>query len=62
MYGMMAILAQEMVSSGKQFDEIVSSVNRMIENAVTLFSVDTLDYLCQKRQNRPGTALSWYTP
>ncbi|MGI6163155.1 MAG: DegV family protein [Bacillota bacterium] len=54
MYGMMAILAQEMVSSGKQFDEIVSSVNRMIENAVTLFSVDTLDYLA--RNGRIGRA------
>ncbi len=54
MYGMMAILAQEMALSGKQFDEIVSSVNRMIENAVTLFSVDTLDYLA--RNGRIGRA------
>lgn len=54
MYGMIAILAQEMSAAGKSFDEIVASVNRMCENAVTVFCVDTLDYLA--RNGRIGRA------
>lgn len=54
MYGMMAILAQEMADAGKTFEEIVSAVYRMVEACVTLFSVDTLDYLA--RNGRIGKA------
>ena len=63
MYGVMAILAREMAESGMQGDEIASAVNRMIENAVTVFSVDTLDYLARngrigKAQHFLGTLLN----
>ncbi len=54
MYGMMAILAQEMSDQGKSLDEIVAAVNRMRENAVTVFCVDTMDYLA--RNGRIGKA------
>jgi len=47
MYGMMAILAQEMADQGKSLAEIAASVKRMSENAVTVFCVDTLDYLAK---------------
>ena len=54
MYGMMAILAQEMAERGATFDEIVAAVNRMVEEGITVFSVDTLDYLA--RNGRIGKA------
>lgn len=54
LYGMIAILAQEMASEGKQVEEIVSAVNGMVDNAITVFSVDTLDYLA--RNGRIGKA------
>lgn len=54
MYGMMAILAQEMAGKGCTFDEIVAAVKRMIETGITVFSVDTLDYLA--RNGRIGKA------
>ncbi len=54
MYGMMAILAREMSVAGKSLDEIVAAVNRMRDAAVTLFCVDTLDYLV--RNGRIGRA------
>ncbi|HON87550.1 MAG: DegV family protein [Firmicutes bacterium] len=54
MYGMMAILAQEMAGKGSTFDEIVAAVKRMIQAGITVFSVDTLDYLA--RNGRIGKA------
>lgn len=53
-YGMITILAQGMSDEGRSFEEIVAAVNRMCENAVTLFCVDTLDYLV--RNGRIGRA------
>ncbi len=63
MYGMMAIVAQEMSDAGKSSDEIVASVMRMCDKAVTIFSVDTLDYLARngrigKAQHFLGTLLN----
>lgn len=63
MYGMMAILAQEMSDAGRSPEEIVASVKRMCEKAVTIFCVDTLDYLARngrigKAQHFLGTLLS----
>ncbi|HHT84778.1 MAG: DegV family protein [Bacillota bacterium] len=54
MYGVMAILAQEMSDEGKSLDEIAAFVNRMRDSAVTVFCVDTLDYLA--RNGRIGKA------
>jgi len=53
-YGMFAILANEMASQGKSFEEVVSCVRQMVDNLVTIFSVDTLDYLA--RNGRIGRA------
>ncbi|MGI6620340.1 MAG: DegV family protein [Bacillota bacterium] len=54
MYGMMAILAREMAAEGKSLDEIAASVSRMRDSSVTVFCVDTLDYLA--RNGRIGRA------
>lgn len=53
-YGIMALLAREMAEQGRPFEEVVQAVRGMVENLVTLFSVDTLDYLA--RNGRIGRA------
>ncbi len=63
MYGMMSILAKEMSTAGQTQTEIVASLKRMRENAVTVFCVDTLDYLAKngrigKAQHFLGTLLN----
>lgn len=62
-YGMMVILAAEMANAGKSFNEIVGAVKDMINSLVTIFSVDTLDYLARngrigKAQHFLGTLLN----
>ncbi|HHW19095.1 MAG TPA: DegV family protein [Firmicutes bacterium] len=46
-YGIMAILAAEMAKEGRAFEEIVAKVRKMVDSLVTVFSVDTLDYLAK---------------
>jgi DegV family protein with EDD domain len=46
-HGLMAIRASEMAHAGEPLEKIVAAVNKMIASMVTLFSVDTLDYLAK---------------
>ena len=46
-YGVLARLAAEMADKGAGPSEIVSKVTEMAERTVTVFSVDTLDYLAK---------------
>ncbi len=43
--GMIVTMAAEMVAEGKSLDEILKALNKMIEGAQQIFSVDTLKYL-----------------
>ena len=43
--GILAIVAQEMARAGKPAAEIVAAIESMAKKIVTLFSVDTLEYL-----------------
>lgn len=62
-YGIMALSAADMASSGEEHDAVVEAVNRMVDSTVTLFSVDTLDYLAKngrigRAQHFLGTLLN----
>ncbi len=53
-FGLMAVVANEMAEAGCSGEEIVHEVQRMVDTMVTVFSVDTLDYLA--RNGRIGKA------
>ncbi|MGI6643847.1 MAG: DegV family protein [Bacillota bacterium] len=53
-HGYMVLLANEMAQSGCSSEEIIEKIQRAIDNMVTIFSVDTLDYLA--RNGRIGRA------
>lgn len=62
-YGLMALRAAEMAQAGEGVREIVGAVNKMIDTMVTLFTVDTLDYLAKngrigRAQHFLGTLLN----
>jgi len=46
-YGALALLAAEMAERGESPERIVETIEKMIPECVTLFSVDTLDYLAK---------------
>lgn len=52
--GLLALFAQEMAEAGETASYIVSELGRMSSQMVTIFSVDTLDYLA--RNGRIGKA------
>ncbi len=53
-HGYMAIVANQMAQSGCSAQEIIEEIQRAIDTMVTVFSVDTLDYLA--RNGRIGRA------
>ena len=62
-YGMMALRAAEMAASGATLEAVVGEVNKMVASTITLFSVDTLDYLAKngrigRAQHFLGTVLN----
>ena len=52
--GLLVLAAQEMADAGKPASDIIDEVTRMSSEMVTIFSVDTLDYLA--RNGRIGKA------
>ncbi len=53
-HGLMALIASQMAQENCSAREIMEEMNRLIDNMVTLFCVDTLDYLA--RNGRIGKA------